>query len=165
MRCSMTPPQCHGRCDQPPATFPPTGICHATAPAQLSLGVRRCYPSPVNEADTTEKHADAILGPSASGIPPRRCVLWLLLGFPSVFVAHSLLVFALYGSGFLPSALVVFLLPSVLAFFGYSSTLKRSCIAALEQPASRRVRTGISFVASCVSLYVGVFFAFNTFGT
>lgn len=41
MRCSMTPPQCHGRCCQPPATLPPTGICHATAPAQLSLGVRR----------------------------------------------------------------------------------------------------------------------------
>jgi len=42
MRCSMTPPQCHGRCCPPPATFPPTGTCHATAPAQLSLGVRRC---------------------------------------------------------------------------------------------------------------------------
>jgi len=53
MRCSMTPPQCHGRCCPPSTTFPPTGTCHATAPAQLSLGVRRFLASPVNDCQAS----------------------------------------------------------------------------------------------------------------
>ena len=96
---------------------------------------------------------------------PDRRIPWLVIGFPLIFAAHSSTVFGLYGSGAIPSAIIVFLLPSVLAFCGYSSVLNRSCIAALGQPASRRSRAGISFVVTCISLYVGVFFAFNTFGT
>ena len=95
-----------------------------------------------------------------------------LLKILSVAAAHVAFLFSAYGTGFyglkeLPYDLVIFLWlggSSLAAFCLYYFALAKSSL--LSSKPRRRIKLGAcAFMATLVSLYLGVFWCFNTFGT
>jgi hypothetical protein len=81
-----------------------------------------------------------------------------------IFVAHAFFMFLAYGSHFfglqLPYGviLVVWLgLPSALAAYAYHSAMDKLKTSLLQVVGT--------VTATCASLFIGVYFAFNTYGT
>jgi len=86
-----------------------------------------------------------------------------------VFVAHVFGQFLIYGHAealpsFARNEIGVFLVPLICVFLAYSWALSK---APLLRSEPRRVVTVIvlSLLSSLVSLFVGLFWAFNTYGT
>jgi len=94
----------------------------------------------------------------------------LLIAYGSIFGTHVLGQFLLYGHAqalpsFARNEIGVFLVPLVLAFLAYFWALRQSPLFT-SKPRWRPAKLfALSLISSLASLYVGVSWAFNTYGT
>jgi hypothetical protein len=98
-----------------------------------------------------------------------RKVTKLLLAMILIGCVHAGILFVVYGRKWLAywpyygAAYIWLLVPSCAAFYLYYFSLSRAGIVA--EPYRRGKLVTISTAATLISLYVGVFFSFNTYGS
>ena len=81
----------------------------------------------------------------------------------SVFCAHVAFLFGSYGSGVFKLITVPYL--SIVIWLGISSLVTAyTYFCVFERLSKNYASVFYTVVATCASLYLGVFFAFNTFG-